>query len=132
MKYIRGNQKYSLDDSHLKMSKLRLSIQDNQGGFTENIWVKVNPDRNEVIFQNDALIFMPFINWGTVIKTNSSNFDCTEMRKEVTLTLHPEAFDALVERKAITEDGTCLKIMSNNPEGMDFNEEILNNYLSVK
>jgi hypothetical protein len=103
MKYIKGKQTSSSET--YKKSKMRLTDGDD---FSENIWVGIIPDSNEVMLLNHALAFYPFESWGAILP-NSSSFNFLETLEKQELTLHPEAWDALIERKIINEEGEYIK-----------------------
>lgn len=114
MKYVKGSQVYKLDD--LKLCKIRLVRED----CGEGIWVRQAD--GEVILQNQALAFLPYVSWGTVFKSkyntgSTSNtreeIDVTKMclddMKDCTLTIHPDVWNSYIEEGIIDNDGSPLK-----------------------
>ena len=103
MKYKKAN--LTSKSETYKRSKMLLTDGED---FTENIWVGIIPDSNEVMLLNHALGFYPFESWGAILPyKNPFNFIETAEKQE--LTLHPEAWDALLERKIINEKGEYIK-----------------------
>jgi len=110
VKYIKGDQTYKLEDLPLLKINLRAD------GEQEGIWVR--QAESEVVLQNNAICFYPLHSWGAVFHSRNPKgdlrevIDVTEIRGEgpwdLELTLHPEAWDAFLERGTINEDGEPL------------------------
>lgn len=117
MKYIKGNQKYSLSDKSIPLLKCRVTCGN---GSAEGIWVKQAD--NEVVLQNDSIHFLPFRTWGMVLPSKCTSkdtegeretIDVTKLRgsspEGVVLTLHPDAWNDYVKNKYIDENGDLLE-----------------------
>lgn len=100
MKYIKAEGASPLEG--LELGKQDLVCN----GEHESIWVK--KDGEHAYLQNHALCFYPFPSWGAQVP-NKSSFDATGMRGEkpedTVLTMHPEAYDFMVEKEWIDSEG---------------------------
>lgn len=103
MKYIRGEFHTPIES--LIHGKTGLTMPD---GFSENLWIGRSVDMrdaNKVVLLNNALIFLPFPSWGMIL---SQGGDMSNIRAKEEITLHPEAFDNMVQRGDISEAGEVL------------------------
>lgn len=103
MRYIKGTQTYSLDDKKCKLVKV--SLTDGKG-FTETPWAMKFQGSDHCVLQNHALAFTPHPSWGAIIP---GNFNFLEMLEKQELTLHPEAWDAYLEKKIIDANGKFIQ-----------------------
>lgn len=104
MKYIRGDQDYTLSDA--EMTRVILT----GGEIGEGIWAKQGDDH--VVLQNSALAFYPFPSWGAILPSKGGNGDeCEEINiasmraGPMELTLHPDAWDLMFEQGVFDENG---------------------------
>lgn len=107
MKYIKGSQKYKLDDCKLIKVRLHDTKAKLKSVFAETLWARIFKDEKHSVLQNNALAFMPFHSWGAVIPS-TTDFDFTDMLNGQKLELHPEAWDAYIIANIIDEDGNYL------------------------
>lgn len=102
---MRGEQTWKLDEA--EQDKVRMTTNHEVGG--ESIWVVKHG--NEMALRNHALAFYPFPSWGAVFPYQRE-IDVTDVRgkkpSDTVLTLHPEAWDKLVEAGAIDAEGNFI------------------------
>lgn len=103
MKYIKGNQTYSIKSC--KQGKIRLVDND---GFAETPWIAEDPNGKDSVLLNHALAFTPHESWGAVLPARGS-FNFIEMLEKQELTLHPEAWASYIENKIIDAEGNYIK-----------------------
>lgn len=100
MKYIRAEAP-PLDT--MELTKMRLVVNGQDG---ENIWIKEGPDGKSYL-QNHSVNFYPFPSWGLEVPT-CDTYDLKSLRQspdDTVLTIHPEAYDAMIEAGHINEEG---------------------------
>lgn len=104
MRYHKGKQAESLES--LPLTKVLLVRHSKDG---ENIWVKQGPDY--IVFQNDALHFLPFESWGAIIHNSySKTIDLKDFDPEREgIELHPDAWAEYVKDGVIDSSGSYLK-----------------------
>ena len=107
MKYIRGNQTYSLEECTL--IKVRLTDNDQNDPFVESPWAKRYKDSEESVLQNHALAFLPFHSWGAVLPVvEGQTLDFIPFLEKEELTFHPEAFDNYLASGVIDAEGNYI------------------------
>jgi len=107
--YVKGDQTWSLEEGQYELARCRVHAGNED---FENLWVAVSPDGKEMAFLNNALNFLPARSWGAVFP-KADSLDAAPIRGEepqdLTLTLHPTAWDASVEHGHIDERGLFLE-----------------------
>lgn len=118
MKYIKGNQNYTLEQCEF----IKLRLVDNED-YAETPWAKRFEKEKESVLQNHALAFTPFHSWGVVLPTVGGSFNFIDTLEKGELVLHPEAWDSYIEHKVIDEEGNYIYIHNQELEE-DESEEV--------
>ena len=93
--------------SEMVMDKIRLTEKDEM---SERIWVKKDDKNKKYYLQNDSLALYPYHSWGLEIPFD--NTDITEIKgnnpDETVLVIHYEAYDYMIFKKIIDNDGNVV------------------------
>ena len=110
MKYLRSEATTKLDESVMPFAKKRIHID---GKDYENIWIFNDALNNKIYFANHALMLYPFSSWGMELSTpwdGNMKPIMGETPDDCTITLHPDAYDAMKKKKFLNDDGTLTEM----------------------
>ena len=101
MQYIKANVNYLLGP--LPYTKMRIT------GIspTETIWIKVPPNEDHIVMENDLLSFAPYPTAGALL-LNKYQGNVSELHNKGVLMIHPEWWNDMNERGQLDNDGNYI------------------------
>jgi hypothetical protein len=100
MRYKREDVAYSLSECR----EVKVKLTDNKPP-NENIWVAHKDGDENCFLLNHALALHPFSSWGSMCKYGTIDVSKFKEEENPVMSLHPEAFDSMLEAGFINEEG---------------------------